>query len=57
MIEPTMAPTWITAVKAVTPASSTLSPSSFSRIVRCPVLDTGRNSVTPSMTPRRIACQ
>jgi hypothetical protein len=24
-------------------------------IVRWPVLDTGRNSVTPSTTPRRIA--
>src|ERR1700712_3161191 len=46
-----MAPTWISAVKAVPPGSSSCRPSSFSTMVRCPVLDTGRNSVSPSTMP------
>jgi hypothetical protein len=40
------------AVYAVTAGSSTRSPSSFSVTVRCPVEDTGRNSVSPSTMPR-----
>ena len=50
-----MAPIWMTAVKAVTPSSSIGSPRIFSVIVRCPVLETGRNSVSPSTTPRTTA--
>ena len=50
-----IAPNWMIAVKAVTAASSTLSPSIPSAIVRCPVLDTGKNSVSPSTTPRTKA--
>ena len=46
-----IAPNWMTAVNAVTDLSSTLSPISPSATVRCPVLETGRNSVSPSMTP------
>src|SRR5674536_61551 len=50
-----IAPTWMTAVKAVIALSTTLSPSSCSVTVRCPVLDTGRNSVSPSTTPSTTA--
>src|SRR2546430_3517419 len=52
-----IAPTWITAVNPVTAGSSTLRSSSFSVIVRCPVEDTGRNSVRPSTTPSTAAFQ
>ena len=45
------------AVYAVTPMSSTCSPISPSAMVRCPVEEIGRNSVTPSTMPRTIACQ
>ena len=51
----TMAPNWMIAVKAVTAGSSTGCPSSFSAMVRWPVLDTGRNSVSPSTIPRMTA--
>ncbi len=52
-----IAPTWMTAEKATTDLSSTggmsMSPSA---ILRWPVEDTGRNSVTPpSTTPRTTA--
>jgi len=50
-----MAPSWMIAVYAVTTLASTGSPSSFSAIVRCPVDETGRNSVSPSTMPRMIA--
>ena len=50
-----MAPIWITAVNAVTDGSSTWSPSHFSAMVRWPVLETGRNSVSPSTIPSTIA--
>ncbi len=42
-------------VYAVTAGSSTSSPRSFSAIVRCPVLETGRNSVSPSTIPSTTA--
>ena len=48
MITAAIAPTWMTAVNAVTRLSSMPSPSIFSAIVRWPVLETGRNSVIPS---------
>ena len=51
----TIAPNWMIAVNAVTAGSSTGSPSSSSAMVRCPVLETGRNSVSPSTTPSRTA--
>ena len=51
----TIAPNWMIAVYAVTAGSSTSSPSSCSATVRCPVLDTGRNSVRPSTMPSRTA--
>src|SRR6059036_2069123 len=57
MIAATIAPTWMIAVYAVTPTSSTLRLSSFSATVRCPVELTGRNSVTPSTTPSSTAFQ
>jgi hypothetical protein len=47
-----MAPNCTTAVKAVTCGSSIFRSSSFSATVRCAVLETGRNSVRPSTTPR-----
>ena len=50
-----MAPIWMTAVYAVIAGSSTGSPSIFSAMVRCPVLETGRNSVSPSTMPRMSA--
>ncbi len=50
-----IAPIWMTAVNAVTAGSSMERPSSFSAIVRWPVLETGRNSVSPSTMPRMIA--
>src|SRR5689334_21536387 len=50
-----MAPTWITAVKPTTASSSTLMFIRPSASFRCPVEDTGRNSVTPSTTPRMTA--
>src|SRR5262245_22272871 len=43
------------AVNAVTAVSSTGSERIDSTTVRWPVLEIGRNSVTPSTTPRRIA--
>src|SRR5215813_12941687 len=57
MIAARIAPTWITAVNPVTASSSTLRWSSFSVIVRCPIEETGRNSVTPSTTPSTTAFQ
>jgi hypothetical protein len=42
MITARMAPTWMIAVNAVTPGSSTFSPRSPFAMVRWPVLDTGR---------------
>src|SRR3954451_23164891 len=51
----TIAPTWMTAVNAVTASESMSLPSSFSAIVRCAVDETGRNSVRPSTIPRMIA--
>src|SRR6266511_5204152 len=57
MIAARIAPTWITAVNPVTASSSVRRSSSFSTIVRCPVEETGRNSVTPSTTPRTAAFQ
>jgi hypothetical protein len=39
------------AVNAVTPLSSIGRSRAFSAIVRCAVLETGRNSVSPSTTP------
>ncbi len=50
-----IAPIWITAVNPVTAGSSTWRPRIFSAIVRCPVLEMGRNSVRPSTMPRMIA--
>src|SRR4051812_39521222 len=50
-----MAPTWITAVNPTTAGSSTGMPSNPSVILRCPVDETGRNSVRPSTTPRMAA--
>ena len=50
-----MAPTWMTAVKATTALSSTGMSISPSVILRWPVEETGRNSVTPSTTPRITA--
>src|SRR4029077_17123918 len=41
------APAWIVTLK-----SSERSPSQRSAMSRCPVLETGRNSVMPSMMPR-----
>jgi hypothetical protein len=43
------------AVKAVMSGASISKPISFSAIVRWPVLEIGRNSVTPSIAPRMIA--
>jgi len=43
------------AVYAVTSGASTCRPRSFSVMVRCPVEDTGRNSVSPSTMPRMTA--
>src|SRR3954447_25832150 len=51
-----IAPTWITAVKAVTESESVCRPRIRSVMVRWPVLDTGRNSVSPSTTPSTAAC-
>ena len=48
-------PIWMIAVKAVTAGSSIGRPSSFSAMVRWPVLETGRNSVSPSTTPSTTA--
>jgi hypothetical protein len=50
-----IAPIWITAVNPVTAGSSTSRPRIFSAIVRWAVLETGRNSVSPSTIPRMIA--
>src|SRR3954467_1482726 len=50
-----IAPTWITAVNAVTASESMSLPRIFSAIVRWAVDDTGRNSVSPSTIPRMIA--
>ena len=49
------APTCMIAVNAVMSAASISNPISFSAIVRWPVLEIGRNSVTPSIAPRTIA--
>src|SRR4051812_48792145 len=54
-----MAPTWMTAVKPMRPSlglSSLSRPMTCSAISRWPVLEIGRNSVTPSTTPRTTAC-
>src|SRR4051794_33123340 len=48
----TVAPSWITAVKAE-PGSS--QPTNAGTIRRWPVLEIGRNSVSPCTTPRTIA--
>ena len=45
---------WTVTVKSRKPSAST--PSSSLKIIRCPELDTGRNSVKPWTMPRRIAC-
>ncbi len=50
-----MAPIWITAVYAVIAGSLISSPRAFSTMVRWPVLETGRNSVSPSTIPRMMA--
>ena len=50
-----IAPIWMTAVYAVIAGSSTGSPSHFSTMVRWPVLETGRNSVSPSTMPKMTA--
>ena len=49
------APLWMIAVNAVTSGSSILKPISFSRMVRCPVEEIGRNSVSPSTRPSSTA--
>lgn len=54
-MEAIIAPTWMIAVNAVMLGSSTVCPRSFSTTVRWPVLEMGRNSVTPSTMPRRMA--
>ncbi|MDQ0711244.1 hypothetical protein QFZ55_000696 [Streptomyces luteogriseus] len=50
-----IAPTWMTAENPTTASSSTGMPISPSTIFRCPVEETGRNSVTPSTAPRTTA--
>ena len=45
---------WTATVKSRKPSPST--PSSSLKIMRCPELDTGRNSVRPWMMPRSNAC-
>ena len=50
-----IAPTWMTAEKPTTASSSTGMFIRPSAIFRCPVEETGRNSVTPSTTPRMTA--
>ena len=45
---------WTVTVKSRKPSAST--PISSLKIIRCPELDTGRNSVRPWTIPRRIAC-
>src|SRR3954469_1293842 len=57
MIAARIAPTWMIAVNAVTPLSSILRSSSFSAIVRWPVDETGKNSVSPSTIPSTIDFQ
>ncbi len=52
-----IAPTWMTAVNAVMDGSSMDRPSILATMVRCPVEETGRNSVRPSTMPRMIACR
>src|SRR5665213_2690939 len=47
-----MAPAWMATLN-----NSERSPSQCSAISRWPVLDTGRNSVIPSMMPRVMVCQ
>ncbi len=51
-----IAPTWMTAVNPTTALSSTGMPIRPSVIFRCPVEETGRNSVRPSTIPRTMAC-
>ena len=48
-----MAPAWITMLKT----SERCPRPSFSAISRWPVLEMGKNSVTPSITPNRIDLQ
>ncbi|CUP18249.1 Uncharacterised protein [Segatella copri] len=43
-----MAPNWMMTVKALTNLSWISTPSKFSTIIMWPVLDTGKNSVSPS---------
>jgi hypothetical protein len=50
-----IAPTWITAVKPTTASSATGMCSRPSPILRWPVEETGRNSVSPSTRPRMTA--
>ena len=57
MIAATIAPTWMIAVNAVIPLPSMGRSSSFSTMVRWPVEETGKNSVSPSTTPRTTAFQ
>ena len=45
---------WTVTVKSRKPSPST--PSSSLKIIRCPELDTGRNSVSPWTMPRSTAC-
>ncbi len=56
MIAARIAPTWMIAVNAVGPGPVICIPMSFSVIVRWPVEETGRNSVSPSTMPRTMAC-
>ena len=49
-----MAPSWIS-TSNVLPELQMPRKCSVNR--RCPVEDTGRNSVTPSMSPSRMTCQ
>src|SRR5262245_54970921 len=49
------APLWITTLKSSVGLTSSFRPRSANK--RCPVDDTGRNSVTPSMIPKRMTVQ
>src|SRR6185369_3442425 len=50
-----IAPVWIATKN--TPARSSSKPSRLPARIRCPVLEIGRNSVTPSTRPRIRACR
>ena len=47
-------PKWTSTVKSRNPSLST--PNSSFAIIRCPLEETGRNSVSPCTIPSRIAC-